>query len=85
MKFIAWVKTINMSEKIKVQNCNAGKMFDADIKHPLFPIRGFGIVTQEDCRQCTDPEEDARLVTNHTRTVLFCRTLSCENHVAEET
>jgi len=86
IKFIAWVNflTINMSEKIKVQNCNTNKMFDADIKHPLFPIRGSGIVTLEDCRQCTDPEEDARLVTNGERTLLFCRTLSCRNHTSEE-
>ena len=77
--------TINMTEKIRVQNCSVNKMFDADIKHPFFPIRGSGIVTLKYCRQCTDPEEDARLVTNDKRTLLFCRTLSCGNHVSEET
>lgn len=73
-----------MSEKIKVKNCSAEKMFNADIKHPLFPIRGSGIVIQEDCRQCTDSEEDARLVTDNGRARLFCRTFSCGNHVPEE-
>lgn len=72
-----------MAERIKVQNCNAEKMFDADIKHLLFPIRGFGIVILEDCRQCTDLEEDAMLVTNDERTLLFCRTLSCKNRARE--
>lgn len=84
MKFIAWVKTINMSEKIKVQNCNIEKSFDEEIKYPLFPVRGSGIVSLAYCGKCTDLDEDARLVTNDKRTLLFCRTLSCENHVAEE-
>lgn len=74
-----------MRENIIVNNCSVGKMFYDDIKHPLFPIGGSGIVILKDCRQCTDLEEDARLVTNSVRTLLFCRTLSCGNHVPEET
>ena len=67
----------------EVQNCILRKKFEAEIKHPLFPIRGSGIVSLAYCGPCTDPEEDARLVTNKERTLLFCRTDSCEKHVSE--
>ena len=74
-----------MSEKIRVQNCRVDKTFDVDIKYPLFPIRGYGIVSLEYCGSCTDPKEDARLVTNEERTVLFCKALFCGNHLVEDT
>ncbi len=74
----------DMTEKIEVQNCKAEMSFNEEIKHPLFPVRGSGIVLLAYCGKCTESDGDARLVTNSERVLLFCRAIYCENHESEQ-
>ena len=68
-----------------VTNCSEKKNFIVDIKFPVFPIDGSGIVSQVYCGKETSeyPEGDANLCTDADRTVLLCHSVSCAYYLSQ--
>jgi len=77
-----------MTEIIIPENCSARQQFKAsgvEFKHPLFPVKGSGIVSLADCNSDTSGDYEARLVTDPERTKVFCHGVYCRFYVDENT
>jgi len=63
---------------VTASNCKVNKTFNVTIKHPFFPIRGSGIVSENWCGVSSD-RDYARLCTDENREILYCHHIYCDN------
>lgn len=63
--------------KEKVSNCDANVFFDVDVKNPLTPIDGSGIVLEWRCGKSSErPDGNALLVADPERSKLICKAVN---------